>query len=171
MINKIRLAVLSYSPIRWLVTYKVRRKLIKARTILFVCFGNIYRSPFAQYYAQTLLPDIAKINSSGYHPISGRVCHQKAVDVASEFGVDLSQHRSSVITEDMVKQADIMLTFDEQNRKTLLNKFPFARKKIHYLGHISHMGPVIIDDPIEGNIYTVRATFNIIKRAIDSFVN
>lgn len=168
MINKIRLAVLSYSPIRWFATYKVRWALRKARMILFVCFGNIYRSPFAQYYAQTLLPDSVKINSSGYHPISGRVSHQKAVDVANEFGIDLSQHRSSVITEDMVKQADIVLTFDEQNRKTLINKFPFARKKIYYLGLIPYKGPVIIDDPIEGNIYTVRETFKIIKRAIDS---
>lgn len=171
MFDKIRLAVLSYSPIRWLRTYKVRRKLRKVGTILFVCFGNIYRSPFAQYYVRKVLNNQVEINSSGYHTKSGRICHQKAVDVALEFGVELKHHRSSVVTEDMVKQADIVLTFDEQNRKILITKFPFARKKICYLGLISYKGPVIIDDPIDGNIYTVREIFKTIKRAIDSFLN
>ena len=171
MFDKIRLAILSYSPIRWLRTYKARLALRKARTILFVCFGNIYRSPFAKYYAQTVLSGSLKINSSGYHNRSGRVCHQKAIDVAHEFGIDLKHHRSSVITDDMVKKADIVLTFDKQNRNILIAKFPFARKKIYYLGIISYRGAVIIDDPVDSNIYTVREIFKTIKRAIDSFKN
>ena len=169
--RRISEAIKANSPRRWYRTFKTRRSLSKAENVMFVCYGNIYRSPFAHYYARCVFPDTIRINSSGYLPRKDRPCHQRAIDIADEFGIDLSGHRSSVITEEMVRQADIILTFDKQNRHELIDKYPFAHRKIHLLGLLSFTGPVAIDDPVEGNLYTVRETYKTIKRAIDSFVN
>jgi len=169
--DKTKQAIERYSPVRFVGTSLARRALSRAKTVLVVCFGNIYRSPFAEKYIQSVLLDSKEVYSAGYLPKSGRGCHQRAIDIAGEFGIDMKEHRSNVITEEMVQKADIILTFDKENRKTLTAEFSGIGRKIYYLGLLSRSGPVIIDDPVDGNLYTVRETYRTIKKAVDSFVN
>ncbi len=171
MKDKNKQAFERYSPIRFLRTFLARRALRQAKMALVVCFGNIYRSPFAEKYIQSTLSDSKDVYSAGYLPKSGRRCHQRAIDIADEFEIDMKEHRSKVITEEAVHKADIILTFDKENRRILTAKFPGTGGKIYYLGLLSRTGPVIIDDPVDGNLYTVRETYRTIKKAIDSFVN
>lgn len=168
-IDKLKQAFLTYSPLRYLRSFKARHAFRKAKSVLIVCFGNIYRSPFAERYAKSRLPDSITIESAGYFPKSGRRCHQRAVDIAAEFGIDMADHSSKIIDEKMVQEADLILTFDQENRRTLVDMFPSTRHKIHYLGLLLYKGPVVIDDPVEGNLYTVRNTYRAIKNAIDSY--
>ncbi|MCD6162304.1 MAG: hypothetical protein J7K40_07810 [candidate division Zixibacteria bacterium] len=164
----IRSALIDYMPWRWYRSYKARRMIYKAKSVLFVCYGNIYRSPFAHYYAKTVFPNSVMINSTGYFPRDKRRCHERAVDIALELGADMSEHRSSIITQEMVDKADIILVFDRYNRQTIIDKFPSAARKIYYTGALSYKGTVIINDPVMGNLYTVREIYKAIKRAIDS---
>ena len=157
------------SPWRLIRSYRTRRALHKAKNILVVCFGNIYRSPLAERYLKKVLPQSVTINSAGYLPRSGRRCHQRAIDIAAELDIDLDDHLSQIITPEMADQADIILTFDKENQQTLKNMFSSAGGKIFPIGLLSFTGPIYFDDPVESNLYTLRNGYRGIKAAIDSF--
>jgi protein-tyrosine-phosphatase/predicted ATP-grasp superfamily ATP-dependent carboligase len=167
-LGKAKTLCLNYSPARFIRTWRTRKALARAETVLFVCFGNIYRSPFAENYAKKIMPQAKTINSAGYYPKESRRCHQRAVDIGAEFEVDISEHLSRVVDDKAVADADIIFVFDKDNRRNLITMFPTAKNKIRYLGLLSYRTPVIIDDPVNGNLYTVRETYRIIKKAIDS---
>jgi protein-tyrosine-phosphatase len=170
-LSKILLFLLTFPPIRKLYADKIRRVLGKAKKVLFVCKGNICRSPFAQYYARTIFPESVDIMSCGYYPVEGRVCPKEVVDVAKELGIDLTPHCSCVINEEMVSQAQVILTFDEQNFRTLIIRYPFAKQKIHLIGFLAPQGPITIKDPYGGTISDFKAVDQIIIRTLDSYMN
>jgi protein-tyrosine-phosphatase len=145
-----------------------RQAIARAKTVLFVCKGNICRSPFAQGYARAVWPRSAAVLSSGYYPEPDRASPPQAVNVAREFGVDLTAHRSTVLADETVRQADVILVFDEANRRTLLEHYPRARSKIHRLGVLAEQGPFEIRDPFGGSENGFRVVYERIKRCIDA---
>ena len=91
---------------------------------MFVCWGNICRSPFAQYYAQKFLPESIEVLSCGYHTHDGRYCPYEAIAAAKKFGIDLTNHRSRVINENLVQNAQAIFVFDEKSHNKLLSLYP-----------------------------------------------
>jgi protein-tyrosine-phosphatase len=72
--------------------------------VLFVCAGNICRSPFAEGLARRLATERGldvEFSSAGEIALDGDRCPPDAVAVAKEFGVDLSSHRARRLTTDM----------------------------------------------------------------------
>jgi protein-tyrosine-phosphatase len=61
--------------------------------------------------------------------------------------VDLSGHRSQIITEELIRDADLIFTFDEQNCQTVLSRFPLASGRVFGLGLLGSRSPSGIDDP------------------------
>lgn len=88
--------------------------------ILFVCTGNTCRSPLAEALCTKLLAerlgcsahDISGrgyvVGSAGLSAYSGGGAAEDAAMVATEFGADLSGHRSRYLTEDMLARADFV---------------------------------------------------------------
>jgi protein-tyrosine-phosphatase len=71
--------------------------------ILFVCAGNICRSPFAEGLARRLAAQRGldvEFASAGEIALDGDRCPPDAVAVAKEYGVDLSSHRARRLTTD-----------------------------------------------------------------------
>ncbi len=117
-----------------------------ASHILVLCKGNVCRSPYAEHRLQHAGLDCT-IESAGYYPHAGRCCPDTAVAVAGDREVDLSQHRSRVVTETMLEKADMILVFDQENRKTLIGKYAVPPHRIHFLGALNPAGPLLIADP------------------------
>src|SRR5919206_160382 len=71
------------------------------RSLLFVCFGNIIRSPMCEALAKRELAKLGStgiaVSSAGLHAISGKEAHPWAVNAASEMGLDLSSHRARLL--------------------------------------------------------------------------
>jgi protein-tyrosine-phosphatase/predicted ATP-grasp superfamily ATP-dependent carboligase len=172
VLNKVILSLLSLPPVRKIYMRKVQDTLSKAEIVLFVCKGNICRSPFAECYARAraIFPDSVKIASTGYYPKVGRVCPKGAVDAAKAIGIDLHGHRSSIISKELLHQAHIIFTFDEADRIALMKQYPFARSKIYRLSLLARRGPIIIKDPWGGNVSEFKSVYNIIMQALDSYV-
>lgn len=145
--------------------------LSNANTILFVCKGNICRSPFAQYYAQKILPKSINILSSGYYPETGRLCPMKAIKAAKEFGIQLENHQSTLITKELIQDAQIIYIFDEENRQILDSLFPFAKRKIYLLGTLIENSPTIISDPYGKKYSQYKRTYELISHFIDIINN
>jgi protein-tyrosine phosphatase len=93
-----------------------------ACVILFVCTGNTCRSPMAASLCRKLLAERlhcspAQLPEHGYVVLSagmaampGDSASPEAVDVVRDLGADLSDHASRPLTDDLVLQADHLLT-------------------------------------------------------------
>ncbi|MDQ3870683.1 MAG: hypothetical protein M3301_03585, partial [Chloroflexota bacterium] len=89
------------------VRRRLRREALQAwqsGTLAFVCLGNICRSPFAERLAAERLPDGRRTASAGYFPEEGRPSPGQAVTVAARLGVDLTRHRSRVLSAELVEE-------------------------------------------------------------------
>ncbi len=118
-----------------------------ARRIVFACHGNICRSPFAAaVLREKRRPDIT-CSSSGCFPKEGRCSPDAAIEAARRFGIDLSTHRSNVMTQDDAAAADLILVFDRKNVDELDALFTGIRGKVHYLGALDPQRSLEIADP------------------------
>jgi protein-tyrosine phosphatase len=116
-------------------------------TIAFVCLGNICRSPFAEGLANQQLNGGRRAVSAGYFPEAGRRSPEPAVAAAESLGVDLTPHRSRVLTEELIAGAGAIFVFDQQNYRTVLRAHPAAKGRVHFIGALSARGPLFVPDP------------------------
>src|SRR5438128_12633633 len=109
---------LRHAPAR--IFHPLRRRAAAARlarrglpaSILFVCHGNICRSPLAAALLRRALSrqEVA-VASAGFSD-PGRPAPAEAVAAASRYGVDLSAHRSQLLTPDRARGADLVVAMD-----------------------------------------------------------
>lgn len=104
--------------------------------IIFVCTGNICRSPFAEL----LLKKIAKENGYPYVVSSmgtinreGYRAPQTACDIANTFGVDLSNHTSRAMNIGELLKSDIIFVMDRSHKEHLKTYYPSIIDKVHLL--------------------------------------
>lgn len=87
--------------------------------VLFVCTGNICRSPLAQAFlverSRRALGAPVVATSAGTWGRGGRV-HPDTAAVARELGVSLDGHRSRPVTVDLVREADVVLGLTGEHR-------------------------------------------------------
>ena len=165
--DNISLLPILISSIKEKYTEKAQNSIKNANNILFVCMGNICRSPFAQYYAQTILPKTVNILSCGYDTYDDRSSPHEAIAAAKKFGIDLTNHRSKVINKNLIENAQAIFVFDEKTRHIVLSRFPFSKKKVHRLGLLVGKKQPIIADPYGGNLKTFIETYQDIIKALN----
>ena len=145
-----------------------RQALRRARRVLFVCKGNICRSPFAHHLAERVSPSHLAIASCGYHPEPGRRCPAEAVRVADEMGIDLRPHRSQVLSVRMLHDADVIFVFDQDNYLALRDGHAWALPKVHFLGVLGDRHPAVIRDPDGGSAADFRVVYEAIRQSVTS---
>jgi protein-tyrosine-phosphatase len=125
---------------------RARNALSEAGHVLFLCKGNICRSPFAE---ESLRASgfAGTCSSAGFYPVSGRSSPKAAIEAAARFGVDLGTRRSRVVDPAMISAADVIFLFDHEHRKALATLYPGALQKAHFLGALDHRGRIEIADP------------------------
>ncbi|NVM22687.1 MAG: hypothetical protein HWN68_13020 [Desulfobacterales bacterium] len=112
--------------------------------ILFVCTGNICRSPFAEclftkVVAQKELEGITA-DSAGLLALAGNSATYMAQRVAAEYGVDLSEHTAKSVSEDLLARSDLVLVMEKSHNEALSASFPEAGGKILLLRHFARYG-------------------------------
>lgn len=145
---------------------QAERALRDARSLLFVCLGNVCRSPFAEGLARLDLPPGRTASSAGHFPDPGRRSPPEAVEVALDFGVDLRPHRSRVLTPELLERADAVFVCDHQNRAAVAALDPTAGERVHFLGALDPDGPPTIADPYGGGREQYEAAYARIAAAI-----
>ncbi len=147
---KLRLKSLTLPFVRERASQNAAHKFRRARTILFLCKGNICRSPFAAEQARIKFPEKVFL-SAGTYDRSGRFSPDMAIQTARAFETDLSDHRSQPLTDALMKQADLLVIFDANNAETLALSYPGAKGKTLYLGLLDAQNDLIIPDPDGGD--------------------
>src|SRR5262245_48316195 len=81
-------------------------------SVLFVCYGNVCRSPYAAaVFARALdaQPDVSvRVASAGFIG-PGRNPPDNAVAAAERRGLDVSSHRSQLITPEIIRDASVVV--------------------------------------------------------------
>lgn len=115
--------------------------------ILFLCYGNIYRSPFAEYYTRTVLNSNASpaITSAGFHDKTGRRTPEPFQMLAAEKSINLSGHRSRLVNKDMLANADLIVIMDRWNWENLYTAYDSYLNKVVWLGAFGNAGIEIVD--------------------------
>ena len=141
------------------------------RSVLFVCFGNIMRSPmaeamFRQSTAGTQI--LVTAVSAGLHAIPSREAHPRALVASSEFGISLVEHRAQLLTPEMVSQADAIFVMDFQNKAEVLALYPEARDKVVMLSEYADGAERYreIPDPYFGDLESTRRCYAILQTCI-----
>lgn len=93
--------------------------------VLFVCMGNICRSPLAQGVLESrlreeqLLDDVL-VDSAGTHAYhSGEAPDRRGIAAARERGIDISGQRARPVRDRDFQEFDLIIAMDEDNRSRL----------------------------------------------------
>src|SRR5579864_1749192 len=114
--------------------------------IVFLCYGNICRSPLAASLAEARLSGVA-IDSAGFHDQTGRSCPQKILRIGNSFGIDLSSHRSARVTHEQLAIADMVIAMDLENLDCVRQEFPEIADRTTLLGLFGTPEALTIADP------------------------
>jgi glycine hydroxymethyltransferase len=101
------------------------------KKLLFVCTGNICRSPMAEGLWRHMTKNSAQFQalSAGVSAVQGQRASPHAVDVLRDVGVDISRHRSQPVSAEIVRAADIILAMTSGHAEALAYLYPEAAKK------------------------------------------
>jgi protein-tyrosine-phosphatase/predicted ATP-grasp superfamily ATP-dependent carboligase len=134
--------------------------------ILFLCYGNICRSPLAAALAEKRLSGVT-IDSAGFHEQTGRSCPQKILRIAESFGTDLSSHRSARVTRDGLANADLVIAMDLENLNCVRQEFPEMANRTTLLGLFATPETVAIADPYLADEAATSSICEQIRQGID----
>jgi protein-tyrosine-phosphatase len=116
------------------------------KNLLFLCYGNICRSPLASEMAKKLAGDL-NITSAGFFRRVDRSSPEFMLRIGSSMGCDLSAHRSQRIDKPMAESADLIIIMDRRNFRLLQEEFPQYLHKAAFLGSFLSPTQLEIEDP------------------------
>jgi protein-tyrosine phosphatase len=104
---------------------------IDAVNVLFLCTGNICRSPMAEGTMRARLADRginAEVSSAGL-TFDHRPATPEAVAVAAGAGVDIAEHRSRIVDAKMIDAADVVIGMERMHAReaAVLGRDSFSR--------------------------------------------
>ena len=143
------------------------------KSVLFVCTGNICRSPIAEGLFRRLLGNRKDIEvvSAGVHAVRGQPPSLYAVEVCAEAGVDISNLRSQPLTAALVDRATHIFAMTGAHLETIQTLFPQGAEKSFLLREFEEPGTTVwrdLPDPIGLGREVYEHCARIIKNALPS---
>ena len=131
-------------------TVEWSRKPCRPENILFLCYGNILRSPYSERRWNAwrqVHPELPPASSVGFHGNSHRETPDRFKSAAGHRGVDLSTHRSRRVVAADVAEASVIFAMDLRNLGDMEREFPEALGKTLLLGALGGGEEAEIPDP------------------------
>ncbi len=141
--------------------------------LLFVCTGNTCRSPLAEGIARRMIADRAMpdltVGSAGTSAWPDAPASDGALLVALEHGLDLGDHRSRPLAQELVRGAHVILAMG-----------PHHLDRVEALGGTDRSWLLMdyatgtrrpVTDPFGGDLDVYRATYTELEQAIGDVLN
>ena len=144
--------------------------------VLFVCSGNICRSPMAAGYFRKLVQERGlqqvQVSSAGTLGIEGSPASPEAVAAMGEIGVDLTSHRSRGVTVEELLDSDLVVVMAALHRDELTGYFQELGSRCVLLRAFENApraqaGAPDLEDPIGESLPVYRMQREQIVRCLD----
>ena len=143
------------------------------KNVLFVCTGNICRSPIAEGLFRRLAGNRKDIEvaSAGVHAVHGQPPSLYAVEVCAEEGTNIGDLRSQPLTGALVDEATHIFAMTGAHVETIQTLFPQSAEKTFLLREFEQPGTTVwrdVPDPIGLGREVYEDCARIIKNALPS---
>ncbi|WP_296745859.1 low molecular weight protein-tyrosine-phosphatase [Mesorhizobium sp.] len=141
------------------------------KSVLFVCLGNICRSPLAEGVFRAVLAERGKhgisvdsAGTGGWH--AGEPPDRRSIAVAAEHGVDISGQRARKIQTEDFSRFDLILGMDQSNMRELKALAPEAmRNRIHLYLEFATGAVGDVPDPYYDEAEAFASVYRMIREA------
>ena len=147
--------------------------------VLFVCMGNICRSPTAEgvfthlVHSQKIAP-LFQIDSAGTHAYHiGDAPDLRSQKTALNRGIDISHLRGRKVIFGDFDDFDFILAMDDANHSILMDASPpqHQHKISHFLSFAPQLKTREVPDPYYGGAQGFDRVFDMIEAASEGFLN
>jgi protein-tyrosine phosphatase len=147
-------------------------------SVLFVCTGNTCRSPLAEALCKRLLADRLGcdpgeleargfvVRSAGVAAYAGDDANPAAVEVAREYGADLTAHRSRPVNPELLESATVVVPMTRDHAAALALRCPgVGPEPVLLCGDEGDL-----PDPIGGDLAVYRQCAEVIRRHLERLI-
>ncbi|MEI8573314.1 low molecular weight phosphotyrosine protein phosphatase [Methylomonas sp. WH-1] len=146
--------------------------------VLFVCMGNICRSPtaegvFSHLVSTRNLAERFQIDSAGTHAYHvGDAPDLRAQKAARDRGIELKHLRARKVVSADFEAFDHILVMDDENHAVLKEACPIdlSHKIRHFLDYAPHLNQREVPDPYYGGSYGFERVLDMVEEASAGFL-
>lgn len=146
--------------------------------ILFVCLGNICRSPLAEGVFRNHINDKLLNNSvlcdsagtAGYH--IGALPDKRSIKIAADHGIEL-EHRGKKLSKEDFDHFDYIIAMDKTNYEDIiqLKNNRITKAKVLLFRDFDPIEKGNVPDPYYGTLNDFEEVYQICERTSDSLLN
>lgn len=146
------------------------------KKILFVCLGNICRSPMAEAIfnhkiqekglSEHFIGDSA--GTASYH--IGDQPDPRTVETVAKNGIKI-HHYGQQFKRNHAEEYDYLLAMDSSNQRNMLNELGETGKPVYLMRDFDPISKGDVPDPYYGGINGFDQVFEILDRSIDHFID
>ncbi|MCR4823230.1 MAG: low molecular weight phosphotyrosine protein phosphatase [Treponema sp.] len=126
--------------------------------ILFICHGNICRSPMAEMVMKDMVKkaglekDFYIDSAATDYDEIGNGMHRGTRSILTQKGIPYTDHRARLVTPDDYNDFDLLIIMDEENQRHLKRRVgEDSEKKVHYLLEYAGLNRDVADPWYTGN--------------------
>ena len=147
-------------------------------SVLFVCMGNICRSPLAEGIfrdglAQAQLTELVTVDSAGtgnWH--QGEAPDVRSVETAARHGIDISGQRARQLTPEDFELFDMIFAMDRSNESTMRARAPSSRHDRIFLFLDHTLGSrADVPDPYYGGVDGFEDVYQLLREGCTELVS
>ena len=137
------------------------------RSVLFVCTGNLHRSPMAEYLFKAKLddPEHWQVTSAGTYTRDGLPTNAEVLATLQTYGIDARAHSSLEITRPLMEQHNLILCLARNHKEALRAEFPDLKERVYLLSEM-----VGITADVEDPIGEALSAYEAAAREIDAYL-
>ncbi|ODP34009.1 low molecular weight protein-tyrosine-phosphatase [Pandoraea sp. ISTKB] len=151
---------------------------MKKTSVLFVCMGNICRSPsadgiFRQRLVAAGLVDVVDVDSAGTHSYHiGHAPDARTQEAAQRRGYDLSALRARHVEADDFERFDWIVAMDDANVADLMARCPaqYRHKIVRLMDFATHHDATEVPDPYYGGAQGFETVLDYIEDGLDGLL-
>lgn len=147
-------------------------------SVLFICMGNICRSPtahgvFENFVTRWGVSDLISVDSAGTHSYHiGHPPDLRAQAAAKRRGYDLSNQRAQKLTAALASKSDYILVMDDTNYHDAIDIVDYEdRDKIQYLLEYSESVSRFVPDPYYGGEDGFEQVLDLVEGACENLLD